>query len=328
MLIRLLRSSMPVQWIVFILLSIALFAEVFLFPIEAHLSVVVSPFVSIPFAEMQTPGYRLIVAFLYVLIAFLLQQILFLAKLTDRFSLMAANMMLLLVALNPMCLVFTPVIGILLLLMGVLYYIFKIYDSGSNQNYIINSSFILALGAIIFTPATLLLLYLLICMMILNVNRWRQWLMALISFLFPFLYLVVYFFITDQVPERMLDVENFVRNIVFTPDILPTHLYITTILLCVCVIYAIIHLFSESNAQNIIVRKHQNVTMLLLLFMGGITIIDNQPFLSDLSLCFVPAASILGIYFSRSRYHFWLDVFVTLTLLAWGCSCIISCSLC
>ena len=102
------------------------------------------------------------------------------------------------VSYKPELLDFNKIVFLNLIYILVFDQLFRTYKKESADNNIFNAGFLCGIAGLLFLPASLLLVLVFASLIILRTPSFREWLVAIIAFLIPFIYFASYYFFTDQ----------------------------------------------------------------------------------------------------------------------------------
>jgi len=139
------------------------------------------------------------IAFLIVLFsAYLLSYVINYHQLLPSKSYLPAFFYVLFLSYKPELLDFNRIILLNLVYILVFDQLFRTYKKELADNNIFNAGFLCGIAGLIFLSASGMLLVVFISLIILRTPSLREWLVAIIAFLVPFIYFVSYYFFTDR----------------------------------------------------------------------------------------------------------------------------------
>lgn len=104
----------------------------------------------------------------------------------------------LLMSIYPPCLTLNPYLLANTFLIGSLNALFKVYDIKEPYQHVLNASSLLALASFFWTPLTGLFLALLATFIFYAINKWREWVLSFLGFLFPYILLWAILYLKNE----------------------------------------------------------------------------------------------------------------------------------
>jgi hypothetical protein len=147
-----------------------------------------------------------------------------------------------------------------------LFFFYRVYDKKENAEDIFTTSLILSIGMLFYAPTVLLLLWIWVGFFVYKTYSWKDWLISIFGFLAPIIFLIVYYYLTDQL---LIQINYFVDNFVHLPQLYninqPVHVvYLATLLLLA--IPSFFYVRGSRVDRNIIYSKKCQILVILLLF--------------------------------------------------------------
>lgn len=203
--IRFFRSSFLVQYLAVLVMAIALWMPAFVKAMTAAPPADNEPLYQLLYAPLS--GYPLLsvlVAFLFMLAAgYMLNAILSLYLLIPRISTFGLLFWVIVAGSFPEAMSFQPLWPALLLLLLALNLAFSMYDQ-QNINYkLFNFGALAAFSGMMHGGAWVFLLWVLAVLFILRVNKLREWLIPLLGFFVPLLYLFILWFLQNKLATNL-----------------------------------------------------------------------------------------------------------------------------
>ncbi len=128
----------------------------------------------------------------------------------------AALLFLLFISCFPPFLTLTPINIIIPLLLYILNALFKAYHEVEPVELVYSAGFFISLASFFYLPAILLYGFLLICFLLYRSMKWREWVSSLIGLATPFIFLIVVYFLIDQLPALMEMYSDYLSQLIFS----------------------------------------------------------------------------------------------------------------
>ena len=259
MLIGFFRSSFIIQYITLIIIAGGLWIGVFLKPV----AVTITGGMEIPIYSVLYPWIAKLdwlvipLAFIILLLeGFILNSVLIYHELVPKNSLIPSLVFFTIMSSSPVLLNIYPALIAIMFFIIFLNLILPLYEQENNLRAILSAGLILAIGSMIYLPLVLLLPFFWMCFLIFRILKWREWLISLIGFLIPYLYLAVYYFWTDKIPEAITAYKNYYMGILtidFPLDF--WHIAIWGLMILFLLIPGMGYVTVNINSHNINMRK-------------------------------------------------------------------------
>ena len=200
-------------------------------------------------------------------------------------------------------------------IIGGYWYLFKIYDRKDPYEFVFNASFLLALASLI--SSSLLLFGIVIICIFLSypINKWREWVIALVGFTFPFFVFFLWAALSENLhvfSDFLMPITDF-DNIKKTVDApLPIKVYMATILLISLAGIGVMQLRARNNEIS---QRKKIVAIMLGAFWLVITVLLTSYTPIHLATLFVFSAFFIAEWFFRNAQQ-WLSELVFYGFLA------------
>ena len=219
MFIKFFRSSFPKQYLVIGLIGLMLWGKSFIQPPP------------IPFPEGPVPLYNLlyyilrsfphlavIVGFILVLAETWWLNILYNKhELVLKNSSLASLVFIIMMSSSPLYLTIHPLNIITLISIIILNNLMRSYSKDVNLDLVYGAGFYAALGSLFYFPYMLMLVIIPVCFILFRSGKWRDYAAALIGFLTPYIFLAVYYFLTDQLINQIVLYDKMLSSFFFYP---------------------------------------------------------------------------------------------------------------
>ncbi|MEI6889318.1 MAG: hypothetical protein ACOYM0_05055 [Bacteroidales bacterium] len=219
MFIRFFRSSFAIQYLVIGFIGLILWGKAFIYP-----PVVPSPEGPVPLYTLlysllgSLPHLAVITGFVLVLIeTWLLNELFNKHELVLKNSSLSALVFIIIMSSSPVYLTIHPLNICTLLSIILLGNLMKSYSKASNLDLVFSAGFLAAVGSFFYFPYVLMLAILPVSFILFRSGKWREWVTAAIGFFTPFMFLSVYYFITDQLANQAVVYKKMIASLFFYP---------------------------------------------------------------------------------------------------------------
>ena len=318
MILRILKSSGPLSYFLFVIIGILFWISSLRFPYSyaffdgENNSILYTPI------DKITAGFPLIQVLLSLIIvlflAFLIQQINSRYSLIkERTKLPIAIYIIIIGGFTTMHTLHPVFFGAIFLLVGI-HSLLSIFNNSNPETDIFNAGLFLALGTLFYFNLIVILPAFLIAISILRRERkWREFLILIIGFIIPVLFALSYAFFTDQLIEVFL---TFQKNIITPVNHFRTNYPLQGFLalLVFLTIVGSIKMMQQYDSKKVSTRKYYLVFFIIFIF-------------SMLSFIFIPAASqemlviavlpvtfLISNLFASIESVFWRELLLTMLL--------------
>lgn len=320
MLIRFFRYSFIIQYIALILIGVALWVPAFLDPqpLPLHGSTAAPVYLLI---ERVFPGLLWLAPLLGLLlvlaVALILNSIFIYHDLVPKNTLLPSLLFLLFMSSDPSALTLYPVLLVMLPMAYYAHLLYKLYEESQNLNIVLGLGLLSALTSMLYPPLMLFLLFTWIAILVYRTFHWREWLVALIGFVLPYLYLGIYYFWMDQlvaVGESYL--QYFRELLVFKASVDLLQLPVWGIFLVLILLPAVFRVSSTLGGYNIAFRRRMAATIWMAIF-SLLTVVARGE-ISFNTLLYLPATVILAHHYSSIKKPVVSEIILMLYLIAIG----------
>jgi hypothetical protein len=321
MIIRFFKTSYPLQYIVLLLIALALWFPAFLMA-ENHPATINS---------MITPGYNLlnslvpihslagtILAFTIMLgTALLLNYILERYDLTPRNSLLPAVVYVLFTSFRPEFLWLHPGMIPTLFVLLALSNMMEIYNMEEAYKQVFNAGALIALASFFSFETLFFLLFIYFCFLVFRIYYWREWIIAPIGFVTIYILLWVYFFWEDQLGDVFTEYARFFMDfrLIRLPENFSFLSLVLTAGLVLLGLWSLLKIASSYSENILAVRKQISgmlwfaLTALIITFISGSSAAYTQLFVMT------GLALIASISLSQIKRVIWMEIILGLVLL-------------
>ncbi|MBP6977771.1 MAG: hypothetical protein PHD61_05365 [Bacteroidales bacterium] len=309
MIIHFYRKQFNSQLIVFVLASILLWVDAFLFPMEAlHLSFQTPLYSGLVILLEKVPAHlHVILAFLILVAeAILLNSSMVNHKIIARNTLLPFLLYFVLMSYSPVIQTIHPVMIANFFLILSLNVNMSIYLKPEPYREIFNGTFLISMASLFYLPSLIFLFLFWLSLIIYRISSLREWIVTISGLIAPYIFVAFYYYWTDSFSVFLEDyVLVMFRFIPFTLGSLKPwlgELYIALgIVIFILLIIGLIKLSLETTEKVITVRKRMNV----IIYWTIISIISffwaGDHLLIHATILAVPACILIAYFFSGIR---------------------------
>ena len=221
----------------------------------------------------------------------------------------------LLMSIIPQFVVFHPILIINSIIILQLSYIFQLYKGTDTFGLDFNICALTGIASMLYIPALLLLLLYFIALMILKPFAWRDWIIGILGLATPYIFIFVYFFLTDQ--YNYLSTKFFITNIQQQFDFLkifPMNFVISVAFVAVLFLLSLIRLGTNFYKNVIRSRNYQQILLISLLVLSAIVLISTETMLFKFTILCTPLSVLIGYYFIAAKKPLWYETLFILLL--------------
>jgi len=316
MLIRFFRSSYLGQYLALLFLAAAIgLPHFFVYP-DAHERIPAVPLYSFLTLWAAEPSIwiPLISLILLYVEALLLNQFLADHNLIPKNSLLGGFTYIILMSGMDVIYNLHPMLFVNMLLILLLNLSLHLYQSKNSFNNVFMAGFLIALTSLLFNHAVYLLLLLAAILILMRALNWREWFISITGFVIPFVYAIVFYYLTDQLNLLRLINWDYI-SLTFKLPAYDTISWIHHGLIIFLLIITTSDVMSKLFVKNIDIRKKTTAvfyffTVLFLIFLFS----DSAN--KSIALILLPVAVLISIYISQlKRLWFYQLIFLLLLLL-------------
>lgn len=322
MLIGFFRKSFFFQYFLLIFLAGVLWAGAFVNPVLPDFDT----------NHYLMPGYHLVMmligdnalisvvlAFLLLLIqAFFLNYILIRNDLVPKNTLIPAMVYIILMSHSKTLLQLHPVIISNLFLIIILFNLFKVYTKEDAYTEIFNAGFLTATGSFFYFPFLYFILFIWMTFIVYSIYKWRDWLIPFTGLITPYIFLLTYFFWSDELFLVLDAYAGYYTTVSFIPLYLQFSLidWIIAVVIVLLFLWSFLKLIANIQERIISIRK-QYGTIFWLLFVCLLTYLGSGSYAnSHVALIAMPVSIYFSYGFSNIKRKIWIELFFgILTLL-------------
>lgn len=207
-----------------------------------------------------------------------------------------------------------PIVITNIFVITVLFFLFRLYSLKDAKSQLFNVGFLLGWGTLFYTPLFCLFPLIWIVLSYVRIPSFRDYFISLLGFLLPFVYLVAYLYLTDQLFQT-----NIIDWIYF-PAIFSLEIFNKPYLYYVLVLVGFVVLSGASlilqlPREVVKDRKLFVVLILLSIFLGATVMFHQNDYTSLYLLLSAPSTVVLANYFNKLKKEWLAEVlFIVLVL--------------
>lgn len=204
-----------------------------------------------------------------------------------------------------------PIIWINFILVFILGNLMRLSYVSNTIPVVFNASFLLGVASLFYSHLVFLIVFIWVSIIIHRVLSWRNFVVSLIGIFLPYVFLLTWFFVTDNLLE-----ESYVLFDSFKIDIAPllladpVEIAISAILVSMVIISAF-GIADHLTEKNINLRRNLIVTLFYVVTAFLILLFSTKSLVSTLLLS-IPSALILGHWLSNIKRTRWYDIALSL----------------
>ncbi|MHC1706143.1 MAG: hypothetical protein AB9842_01340 [Bacteroidales bacterium] len=317
MLIRLFRTESLLQFILLLFLGVLLWMPAFINPVPSPI-----PWSPVPVYEkiiglIGTVGLlNTILAFILVLAQGIILTLLLSAHdLSPRNNLLPAIIYMILMSWNPLMLTLNPALITNAILLIFLFLFMKVYERPDAFKEVFSACFTLSLACFFDAPLIILLLLVWFGFLIYRVFTWREWMISLIGFGLPLIYICFYYFWKGELSgllNRTTTVINQIEPIDYYFDPVT---YIILIIMGLLVLSAILRIYSIIQEKVISIRKKFLFIIWFFMLTIPVFLFSGNTMWYQGSISLLPATALISFHFASLKKLFWWEILFTTLLL-------------
>jgi hypothetical protein len=316
MLIRIFKQNYLSQFLIFTLLAILLWIPTFINPPYIHAQSSTSPFYNflIPFTDQKIVWAIVAFVMLY-LQSFIINSILTAHDIISKTSFLGGLVYFILMSAFAEFQHFYPALFSNFFILAVLNIFLKMYG----KEYILPDCFkvgmYVSIASLFYLPTAVFIIFIWTTLLLLRTSSIRPWIIPIVSFIVPYMFLFTYYFWFDQ----LYIFESYINQVFFRIDnlwILKNEFSIY-IGLAYTFLFMVAYLFllAKVNEKGQQIKKKIFIlsNMVLVALLG--LLISNKE-ISEFTSFIIPVSVIIAFYFSGIERLFWVNLFFTILLIS------------
>lgn len=230
---------------------------------------------------------------------------------------LTALLFLLFISLLPSYLTLTPLTLTIPFVLFILQALLKAYNEPQPIELVYTAGFFVALASMFFFPSLLLYCFLLCCLLVYRTMKWREWVSSLIGLATPYLYLVVVYFLSDNIPALTAQYADYLHQVRMGIPSTGPSTWILFGLMALFGLLGIWNLLRLNQEKTVEFRKKGLVFLWLLVWSLLICLLagPNQLYFPALLSTSLPVFATGFYYYSARRSRFEALLWILLILL-------------
>ncbi|MCC6691451.1 MAG: hypothetical protein IT235_07955 [Bacteroidia bacterium] len=206
MLVRFFRLHQPILLIVIPLIAALLWIPAFLYPIVPDIKYAMPLYEWVVRLLLHHAWLLSVVAYVLIVIqAFLFNYITDKFELIGKSSYLPALMYVIFTSFSRDLLLLHPMLFANIFILLTLNHVLNMYRLPSAQPQSFNAGFMVAVASLFYFPAAFLLLFVFISIIILRPFFWREWVIVILGFLLPYIYINTWYFLINGFDSFWID---------------------------------------------------------------------------------------------------------------------------
>ncbi|MBL7893262.1 MAG: hypothetical protein JNL63_11580 [Bacteroidia bacterium] len=313
MLVRFFRSHQPVLLIIIPVIAALLWLPAFIHP-------------ALPAVKHQMPLFELMVKpllsnpllcsiaafFLLIIQAFLFNYIIDKYEITGKRSYLPVLMYIVFTSFSPELLWLHPGLFANIFILLALNRVLATYRNTSALSPCFDAGFLIALASLFYFPAALMVIFVMIAVLVLLPFSWRLWVIVLLGFLLPYIYVHTWYFLFEGTEYLWIDRVLFPvidRNTVFNGEMAQPY----SELILFLGIAAVLSIGRGADAANRSVQHRSTMAVLRWLFVIGVLTLLITPTLSYIYFF----AALLPLLVIITGYFLWARMVWVAEIIMW-----------
>jgi len=317
MIVGLFKSNYNFLIAVLFVIGLLLWTETFLNPIQIKFDSSVTPFYTVLINWFSNRVVQVLFAFVLVLFqSVFLNNIVSGNSIIQQKTFLPGLIYLLLMSSFPGFLSLNPVIIANLFFIFIFYNLIKIYDQPEDYERIFLIGFLTAVSSMFYFPAFYFLGVIWYGFLILRLFDWRAWVISLVGFITPYLFLMVYYFWFDKFNFRSNEYLDYFRH--FNKLIVSFPAYSKLFLsLYVLLILFSLFIFYNTTGDKIIRVRNIRIIMIWLFVLTGLSIfLAGNNLIFHLEIFFIPASVFIANFLFSLKRKYISEIILTLLIAA------------
>jgi len=315
MLIRFFRKNYFFQYLFFFVFAIALWSDVLIKPAKINIGQLSTGAAWLDAAFGHFP-LIMVVLFLGLLVfqALYLNQIHDYHRLAERNQMLVAVFYLILMGSAPILVRPNMMIIVNFLMILLMNIIFNILGENEPYRQVFDASVLVSIASLFYFPAIFFIVFIWLCFIVYQIFTWREWLISIIAFVLPYIFLGTYFLYTNELPKVVMAFIARFMEIKPVFVLVNPYSYIVWGLLIFLVMIIFSRIIKGISESSVDLQKKNRVVLFFLFIVAVSAVYSGENFRMHLTLASMPVSMIFGTYFSQSKKQL-LPEIITLLLL-------------
>lgn len=318
MLIRFFKSSFYSQYIVLFIIAAALWLRAFISPCPQLDFAVQSLMSGIPesFGGGHDWVFPLIGFIILIASALLLNLSLIRHELIPKNSMLGAFIYILLMSQSPAAIGLNPVLFASLFLIPAFDRILNTFGQADPTKDVFSASFLLAMASLFYLPSIVFFLILLFSFVVFGTFSIRIILVAFSGLVAVYLYVGLFYFLSDQIEVRLADYMNYFIHLPAFKLPNTFHQYIIWGMHLVIFVVSVFYIFTHINEWVISVRRKSMLILWFTLLAVASIALEGNAVMVVITVAAIPLSAMVSEYFAaRKRPSLMLELYVLLMVL-------------
>ena len=316
MFIRLFRAKYFYQYVFFFILALALWSDVLIYPNKIKIEHFSTGAAWLDLVFTKFPIITIILSFkLLIFQALLFNQLHDNHRLAERNQMLVAAFYVILMSSSPILIKPNIMLIVNLLMIILMNIMFNILGENEPYRQVFDVSFLVGIASLLYFPAVFFIIFIWLCFVVYQIFTWREWVISILAFLIPYLFLGTYYFWTDQI----LDVvkEYITRFYLIKPVVVAANSYAYLIwgLLIFLVLMVFNRMIRGISESTVDMRKKNRVVLIFLFIVAASAVYSGENFRLHLMLAAIPVSAIFGTYFSPAKKYLLAEIITIFILL-------------
>jgi hypothetical protein len=316
MLIRIFKQNYLSQFLIFTLLAVLLWIPTFLNPPYIHAQESTSPLYNFLISFTNQKIIWSIIAFLILYLqSFIVNNIITAHDIISKTSFLGGLMYFIMMSVFTEFQHFYPALFSNFFILIVLNILLKMYGKEYILPDCFKVGFFIGIASLFYLPTAIFIVLIWATLLLLRTSSLRPWIISIVSFATPYMFLFTYYFWFDQ----LYIFKSYINQDFFNIDYLWTLknefsiyiglAYIFLFIIAYLFLFAKINEKVQQNKKKIFILSNMALVALLGLFISNKEISEHTSFI-------IPISTIIAFYFSEIKKLFWVDLFFTILLIS------------
>lgn len=317
MLIRILRTESPLQFIYILMTGVLLWLPAFWASPSVHPACSPLPFYQEIFSALDHPQWLIpAISLLMIMIqGIVFTLILSRHNLTQRNNAFPAIIYMLLMGWHPDMLTLHPSLITNSFLILFLFYFLQVNEKDDPFKEVFSASLCLALATFFNLPLASLMILIWMGFMVYRVLSWREWVISLIGFGIPWVYLLFIFNLNDHLGAFIFSLNTFMSSLHFLTLSVNAPTLISLVLLLLFLLAAVLRIMGTLQERVISIRK--KFSFLIWFFFLSLPVFllaGHQPWTQS-STAMIPATALISFHLLHIKKRFWWELMFSIFVL-------------
>lgn len=239
--------------------------------------------------------------------AFLINHILIENELIPRNSTIAAFLFIILSGLFIDFINLNPVLIANLFIISAIWLFMRIYNLADAYPIILNIGTLIGIASLFYFPSIIFLILIWIGFIIYRIIKWREWIISIIGFIIPYIFLISYYFGVNQLNTRLEEYINCLQIINFNSFSPSPFAFVTGIIIGVLFLFSFLKLLLAINEKAIRIRKSTSFLIWYMLSSIILFLFSKNYALLGVFMILTPLSIIISIFVNNIKKTFWFE---------------------